>query len=422
MAKSFNLESLKVTDPESRVFEGIASVEMSDNGGDVVTPQQIGRLMDKFMSRGGDLNDMHSNRKVGKVLTWWETEIEVTPEVLERAVQANPQNPAVRHVVSRYVGKTLPAIAVRAQIYKDFPYEDTVWDRIKSGEYRGLSFGGRGVPTSYASEHGGFVQQLTAFWEISIVDAPKVALALLTGVNEIAQSDSERKEARDALQKLDESAVEEMQAAMTASTSGAFNATNDETNGDKPINKECDEEIMAEDNPQASEDRTEAPVAISLEALAAKVAELASQVEALQAKSAAPVEASPDGAVAEEVATGEDAEKDPEASPEEPSSPDSPAEEAPAKEDAPAEEAPAEDAEAPKEEKQSDEEAAPEKEEKPADDEEVAQSDKKRISSDARGTEEIKQAGAPEEPAFNPRAIANGTQRVGWNDLNRLAR
>ena len=184
------LENLHIVDEERRIFEGTATIEMPDNTGIIVPIDEVESFMDKYLARGGTLSLEHTNQHVGKVLEYWRTEILVTPELVARAIEVNPK---VGALVRRFEGQTLPAIGVRAQLFHDYAFEDDIWDRIKNqtrpDALRGLSFGGRSAPVSYDEERKGIVHTVRAAWEFALCQVPRVALALLSGVNEIAQAE-----------------------------------------------------------------------------------------------------------------------------------------------------------------------------------------------------------------------------------------
>lgn len=402
---ALHLERLNIVDEDRRIFEGLLSPEMRDNASVVVPTREVKRFMDRFLSRGGTLSEEHTNRHVGRVLEYWDTEIEVTEELAKQAIEANPKNPTVAATVKQYVGKTIPALGVRAQIFKDYPYEDEVWARIKDqsrpDSIKGLSFGGRSAPVAYDEEHKGIVHNLMAMWEVAITTAPRVALGLLTGVNEIAQSevntmsDEERSKSEDA-DTLKNRKEEEQSVTEEETSTKEFEQT----------------ELVSEDK---SESRSESPQAASIDALAAELAGMKNRMarleELLSQSPAVPSEQPP---VVSEEAQGEEA-PGADAQVAESEQADSRAED-----DKP-EEAP---------EKGPDEEKAPEKsdsaEEEPAKekkDEEVAQSDARKtrkIHSEARPDYEIQQSLTAGARAYNPVDIAMGRVNPSYSQLRGL--
>jgi len=188
---ALDIKQLQVVDEDKRIFESVLSAEMRDNAGDIVTPDEVKKYIDTFLQRGGTMTEQHSNRHVGRVMDYWEDTILVTDEVIKEAVKANPNNSNVKGILRRYKGEEIPIIGVRAQIFDDYPMDDKVWEKIKTGEYRGVSFGGQGDDAEYDEKHGGIRKALNAMYEVAVVDAPRVALALFTGINDIAQRDDQ---------------------------------------------------------------------------------------------------------------------------------------------------------------------------------------------------------------------------------------
>lgn len=188
--KRLNVDRIKVIDEQERIFESVLSAEMRDNSGIIVSPEEVKKFIDTYIQeRDGPMTEKHTNRVIGKVLSWREETIHVDEELLERAVEANPKNGSVRGVLERYLGQTIPVIIVQAKIHNHYEADTEVWNKLKSGEYTGVSFGGSGDDDKYDRAHDGIRKKLKAMWEVAVVDAPRVAIALLSGINDIAQSD-----------------------------------------------------------------------------------------------------------------------------------------------------------------------------------------------------------------------------------------
>lgn len=187
-------QTLKVVDPEARIFEAVAVARISDNQGRMVKPEDVKPFIDTMLRRSDALHEEHSNRKVGKVLDWWDDVVYIDDDVIQRAVKANPDSPMVKRILQRYKGQEIPAIGIRAQVFKDWDYDDTTWQSVLSGEFTGISLGSRTKSVDYDNEHQAIVEKPTAAWEFSLVKAAAVCVALIGGVNELAQSDAEAKE------------------------------------------------------------------------------------------------------------------------------------------------------------------------------------------------------------------------------------
>ena len=75
------------------------------------------KVLPVWMDRGAPISDTHSNRIVGKGINFARLEIESE-------------------------GRSIPAIKITGKIHKNYDLDDDIWEKIKSGEYKGLSFGG----------------------------------------------------------------------------------------------------------------------------------------------------------------------------------------------------------------------------------------------------------------------------------------
>ncbi len=170
-ATQFPIDEL--LDEDERLVRGYVTVEIKDSQGEIVPVKGmkgLKRAMNKWVDRGAIITDSHSNRVVGKGLNW--------------AEKIHPKN-----------GK--PAIQIDYKIHKDYSIDDQVWDEIKSGKRKGLSFGGRALdePTIKRGEDGeGPVKELGNFeaYEMASVEDPANKLAENVAVNFLAKSSSDK--------------------------------------------------------------------------------------------------------------------------------------------------------------------------------------------------------------------------------------
>ena len=103
-----------VLNESERLFSCWGSVQMKDKQSDLIPISEFMKVMPVMMKRGGVIMDSHTNRHVGRLVNY---------EFKEK--------------------KGKPAILLTGQVYKDYPYDDIVWSKVKSGEYGGMSFGGQ---------------------------------------------------------------------------------------------------------------------------------------------------------------------------------------------------------------------------------------------------------------------------------------
>ena len=170
-AEQFPLD--EILDEGERVVRGYASVQIKDSQGEIIPIKGttgLKRSMNTWMDRGGIITDTHTNRVVGKGLNW--------------AEKVHPKT-----------GK--PAIIIDYKIHKDYSIDDQVWDEIKSGKRKGLSFGGRALdePTiKRDKDSDGVVRELGNFeaYEMASVEDPANKFAENTHVNFLAKSNSDK--------------------------------------------------------------------------------------------------------------------------------------------------------------------------------------------------------------------------------------
>lgn len=150
-------------DKDKRLFSGWATVEVVDKQGELVDIGAFKKVMKAFMDMGGNIIDTHSNKTVAKVLDY---------EFMKKD------------------GKD--ALRFDMECYKHYDYHDVVWEKIKSGEYSGLSMGGRRKAGEFelVCDDGGchnFVKGIELF-EVSVVDEPANPEATIDEVNTMAKS------------------------------------------------------------------------------------------------------------------------------------------------------------------------------------------------------------------------------------------
>ena len=111
-------KSLEPINSEERFFEGILTVQMRDKQNEITVTDELMKVLPVWMDRGAPITDTHTNRVVGKGINF--ARLEIKDEE----------------------GTEIPAIKITGKIHKNYELDDEIWDKIKSGEYKGLSFGG----------------------------------------------------------------------------------------------------------------------------------------------------------------------------------------------------------------------------------------------------------------------------------------
>ena len=167
--KSIVTKNLEAIDTEDRIFEGIATAEMIDKQDEITVRDALLKQFPIWMKRGAPIMDTHTNRHVGKGLNYSPVEV-VDPKTKKK-----------------YYG-----IKLTAQIFKDNKNDDTIWNNIVDGTYKGLSFGGANKserePVKQAD--GSFAYKLNdlELYEMSVCREPAVPLAVITDFNKIAKA------------------------------------------------------------------------------------------------------------------------------------------------------------------------------------------------------------------------------------------
>jgi len=148
---------------ETRLFLGKLSVDIKDNQNDRISPEAFEKVMPIFMKRGV-LIDTHSNKVVGKPLRYWMRDGDKGTEVV-----------------------------VGWQVYDDYSIDDDIWNKIRGGDYTGLSIGGMALPDKQnivCGKDGCYVQiDGIELWEGSAVEKPANKEAKIIAVNELAKSE-----------------------------------------------------------------------------------------------------------------------------------------------------------------------------------------------------------------------------------------
>jgi len=161
--------TVKVLNPDERIFESWGTAEVVDKDGQVLPINEFEYIMPVMMDRGGEIMYSHSNKKVGKILNY-----QFKDKTLDD-------------------GTTAPGLLITGKIYNNYDFDTQVWDAIKSGKITGLSFGGRQAQMNvqYSVIQGQpaeILRNLEGF-EFSVVENPANQEATMTFVNNLAKSE-----------------------------------------------------------------------------------------------------------------------------------------------------------------------------------------------------------------------------------------
>ena len=161
-------KSLQPIAGNDRFFEGYLTVEVKDKQGEVTIVDELIKVLPIWMDRGAPITDTHSNRVIGKGINYQKT--------IYKAVN----------------GKEYPAIKIIGKIHSNYELDNEIWNRITTGEYKGLSFGGatKSARTPFRMKDGTIAYSLKDLehYEVAVCKDPAVPLALITDFNHIAKA------------------------------------------------------------------------------------------------------------------------------------------------------------------------------------------------------------------------------------------
>jgi|TARA_R110002051_G_scaffold325527_1_gene428582 hypothetical protein len=162
---------------DSRFFEGYLTVQVKDKQGEITVVDELIKVLPIWMDRGAPISDTHSNRIIGKGISYAQTVYKDTN------------------------GEEYPAIKITGKIHKNYELDNEIWSKIKSGEYKGLSFGGatKSNRTPKVMKDGSVAYELSNLehYEVAVCKDPAVPLALITDYNPIAKAMTDNIEDRD---------------------------------------------------------------------------------------------------------------------------------------------------------------------------------------------------------------------------------
>jgi len=172
----FVTKSLQPINSDDRYFEGYLTVQVKDKQGEITIVDELYKVLPIWMDRGAPISDTHSNRIIGK---------------------------GINYSKSSFVdkdGSEYPAIKITGKIHKNYELDNEIWNKIKSGEYKGLSFGGatRTNREPIVMKDGSIAYALKELehYEVAVCKDPAVPLALITDHNNVAKAIAEKTEDR----------------------------------------------------------------------------------------------------------------------------------------------------------------------------------------------------------------------------------
>ena len=159
--KPRQFDKFEILNDSDRLFKAWGTVEIKDKDGELLPIDEFKKIMPVIMKRGGVIIDHHSNRVVGKIVNY---------EFKEK--------------------ENNEAILLTGEIFKDYNLDDDIWEKMKSNEYTGVSFGGSSKQQEVKWEKGEPLKVLRALegYEWSVVEKPANPEATFEEINFLAKS------------------------------------------------------------------------------------------------------------------------------------------------------------------------------------------------------------------------------------------
>ena len=166
--KGLATKGLQPINSSERYFEGYLTVQIKDKQGEVTIVDELMKVLPVWIDRGAPISDTHSNRIIGKGINYAKVEYKDKD------------------------GEIYPAIKITGKIHKNYELDTDIWSKIKSGEYKGLSFGGatKSDREPIRMKDGSIAYSLKDLehYEVAVCRDPAVPLALITDFNPLAKA------------------------------------------------------------------------------------------------------------------------------------------------------------------------------------------------------------------------------------------
>ena len=166
--RNLTTKGLTAINSGERYFEGYLTVQVKDKQGEVTIVDELMKVLPVWIDRGAPISDTHSNRIIGKGINYSKVEYKDKD------------------------GEIYPAIKVTGKIHKNYELDNDIWQKIKSGEYKGLSFGGatKSDREPMRMKDGSIAYSLKDLehYEVAVCRDPAVPLALITEFNTLAKA------------------------------------------------------------------------------------------------------------------------------------------------------------------------------------------------------------------------------------------
>jgi hypothetical protein len=160
------------TADQRRIFKGHITAEIIDRQQEFIFVKEVMKIMEAFMEVNPVISDYHSNRMVGKVLSYEQSEY-----------------------------KGVATVLITGEVYKKegITLYDKIWDKVVKGEYSGLSMGGASKEREPIQKDGKMALELRKLelYEIALCDTPANPFAVVESVNKFAKANGIEKMVKD---------------------------------------------------------------------------------------------------------------------------------------------------------------------------------------------------------------------------------
>ena len=160
------------TADDRRIFKGHITAEIIDRQQEFIFVKEVMKIMEAFMEVNPVISDYHSNRMVGKVLSYEQSEY-----------------------------KGVATVLITGEVYKKegITLYDKIWDKVVKGEYSGLSMGGASKEREPIQKDGKMALELRKLelYEIALCDTPANPFAVVESVNKFAKANGIEKMVKD---------------------------------------------------------------------------------------------------------------------------------------------------------------------------------------------------------------------------------
>lgn len=159
----FITKGITIEKSDRRIFKGHITAEIIDRQQEFIFVAEVMKIMKAFMEVNPVISDFHSNRMVGQVLKYEQSEYQGVATVL------------ITGLIYKKDGITL---------------YDKVWEKVVKGVYSGLSMGGASKERKPIFKDGRMALELRKLelYEIALCETPANPFAIIESVNIFAKS------------------------------------------------------------------------------------------------------------------------------------------------------------------------------------------------------------------------------------------